>query len=266
MPAEQRPPSGAPGDPLLAGRSVLVVDDDPTVLEVARAYLEHDGFTVHTAADAFEALESADALRPDILVLDRMLPGIDGLDVCRRVRAARPAVPVIMLTALGAEEDRIEGLEAGVDDYLVKPFSPRELALRVRTVLRRALAVEQIPSAVSAAPLIERGSLSIDTGARVVQRAGIPIPLTAREFDLLVFFARRPGRVFTREDLLSGVWGWLHGDLSTVTVHVRRLREKIEDDAAAPRMLVTVWGFGYRFDTPETATETVPDADRGGVE
>jgi DNA-binding response OmpR family regulator len=250
VPAE--PEASDPADALLAGRTVLLVDDDPTVLEVCRAYLERAGFTVYAATDAFAALDSAVALQPDLLVLDRMLPGIDGLEVCRRVRAARPGVPVIMLTALGGEDDRIEGLEAGVDDYLAKPFSPRELTLRVRTVLRRALAGEQV-SAASAEAILERGPLRIDTSARTAMRDGVTISLTAREYDLLLYLARRPGRVFSREELLAAVWGWSYGDPSTVTVHVRRLREKIEADAAAPSMLVTVWGFGYRLDFPDDA-------------
>lgn len=253
MPAEPSSPQEAT-DALLVGRSVLLVDDDPTVLEVSRAYLERAGFTVHTAIDAFSALERAATLRPDLLVLDRMLPGVDGLEVCRRVRASRPDVPVIMLTALSAEDDRIEGLEAGVDDYLAKPFSPRELALRVRTVLRRALAAERSPQTPGEA-VLDRGALRIDTAARTVIRGGDELVLTAREYDLLVYLARRPGRVFTREALLEAVWGWSHGDPSTVTVHVRRLREKIEADAAHPTMLVTVWGFGYRLDLPGSGAD-----------
>lgn len=264
MPAEQSPSPDAT-DALLVGRSVLIVDDDPTVREVSRAYLEQAGFTVHTAADAFSALDRARALRPDLLVLDRMLPGIDGLEVCRRVRAERPDVPVIMLTALSAEDDRIEGLEAGVDDYLAKPFSPRELTLRVRTVLRRTLAVERSPR-TSDETTLTRGPLRIDTAARSVVRGHDDVLLTAREYDLLLFLARRPGRVFSREDLLEAVWGWSHGDPSTVTVHVRRLREKIESDAAEPTMLVTVWGFGYRFDVPDSSAPEKGPSGGGGAE
>lgn len=244
----------ADADTLLDGRLVLLVDDDPTVLEVCRSYLEQAGFRVHEAADAFTALDAVDREHPDLVVLDRMLPGVDGIEVCRRIRTVSQ-VPVVMLTALGGEGDRIAGLEAGVDDYLAKPFSPRELTLRVRTVLRRSLAVEAAGAAPpgSDAALIERVGLRIDTTARTVELAGTSVPLTAREFDLLAYLARRPGRVFSREELLRAVWGWSHGDLSTVTVHVRRLREKIEVDAAAPRRIVTVWGYGYRFDDPEDA-------------
>ena len=241
-------------DPLLDGRLVLLVDDDPTVLEVCRSYLEQAGFRVHEAADAFTALDAVGRERPDLVVLDRMLPGVDGIEVCRRIRAVSQ-MPVIMLTALGGEVDRIAGLEAGVDDYLTKPFSPRELTLRVHTVLRRSLAVEAAGTAApgSEAALIERAGFRIDTAARTVDHGGAPVSLTAREFELLAYLARRPGRVFSREELLRAVWGWSHGDLSTVTVHVRRLREKIEADAAHPRLLVTVWGYGYRFDDPEDA-------------
>lgn len=244
----------ADADLLLDGRLVLLVDDDPTVLEVCRSYLEQAGFRVHAAADAFAALHRVARDRPDLVVLDRMLPGLDGIEVCRRIRSSSP-VPVIMLTALGSEDDRIAGLEAGVDDYLAKPFSPRELTLRVRSVLRRALAVEAAtaPAAGSPAAVIERGPLRIDVAAHTVDLDGRRVNLTQREFELLAFLARRPGTVFSREDLLSGVWGWSHGDLSTVTVHVRRLREKIEADAANPRLLVTVWGYGYRFDDPGEA-------------
>ncbi|GAA2030983.1 response regulator transcription factor [Agromyces tropicus] len=249
-------------DLLLDGRLVLLVDDDPTVLEVCRAYLESAGFRVREAADAFVALDRIAADRPDLVVLDRMLPGIDGIEVCRRIRASSQ-VPVIMLTALGSEDDRIAGLEAGVDDYLAKPFSPRELTLRVQTVLRRALAVEAagLAPAGSEAAVVVRGPLRIDTAAHTVDLDGRRLALTQREFELLAFLARRPGTVFSREDLLSGVWGWSHGDLSTVTVHVRRLREKIEADAAHPRMLVTVWGYGYRFDDPASTASAPAGAD-----
>jgi DNA-binding response OmpR family regulator len=163
---------------------------------------------------------------------------------------------VIMLTALGAEDDRIAGLEAGVDDYLAKPFSPRELTLRVQSVLWRALAAEVAAAATPGSPaaVIERGPLRIDVAAHTVDLDGRRVSLTQREFELLAFLARRPGTVFSRDDLLAAVWGWTHGDLSTVTVHVRRLREKIEADAANPRLLVTVWGYGYRFDDPGEAT------------
>jgi DNA-binding response OmpR family regulator len=244
-------------DPFLDGRLVLLVDDDPTVLEVCRSYLEQAGFRVSEAADAFAALDRVARDRPDLVVLDRMLPGLDGIEVVRRIRSTTPTpLPVIMLTALGAEDDRIAGLEAGVDDYLAKPFSPRELTLRVRSVLRRALAAEAAAASTAGSPaaVIERGPLRIDVAAHTVDLDGRRVNLTQREFELLAFLARRPGTVFSRDDLLAAVWGWTHGDLSTVTVHVRRLREKIETDAANPRLLVTVWGYGYRFDDPGEAT------------
>jgi DNA-binding response OmpR family regulator len=192
-------------------------------------------------ADGLSAVETAARIRPDLVVLDRMLPGIDGVEVCRRIRAERP-VPVIMLTALREEEDRIDGLEAGADDYLAKPFSPRELVLRVKSILRRSLA-EFAPESA-----IEAGEFRLDVSSRRVTQRGEQLALTIREFDLIAFLLKHPRQVFSREELLRAVWGWEFGDLSTVTVHVRRLREKIERDAAHPTLLSTVWGVGYRFD------------------
>ncbi|MEU9167392.1 response regulator transcription factor [Streptomyces sp. NPDC048420] len=222
---------------------VLVVDDDPTVAEVVSGYLDRAGYAVDRAADGPDALARAAAHRPDLVVLDLMLPGMDGLEVCRRMRGHGP-VPVIMLTARGDEDDRILGLEVGADDYVTKPFSPRELVLRVESVLRRTRPAQ--PSGhLSAA------GLSVDQAARRALKDGIELALTIREFDLLTFFLRHPGRVFSREDLMREVWGWDFGDLSTVTVHVRRLRGKVEDDPARPRLIQTVWGVGYRFDGPE---------------
>ena len=230
---------------------VLVVDDDPTVAEVVARYLARDGHDVECVADGPHALRSARARPPDLVVLDLMLPGMDGLEVCRRLRADS-AVPIVMLTALGAETDRLVGLETGADDYVTKPFSPRELALRVRSVLRRARGAPVPPAA--GGPLRD-GGLVVDLHAHAASANGRPLSLTAREFDLLAFLMRHPRQAFTREQLLEHVWGWSFGDASTVTVHVRRLREKIEDDPAAPRRLVTVWGVGYRYDpvAPETA-------------
>ncbi|MGD9956963.1 MAG: response regulator transcription factor [Candidatus Nanopelagicales bacterium] len=223
---------------------VLVVDDDPTVAEVVLTYLRRDGFEAAHALDGLAALAIAEQAPPDLVVLDLMLPGIDGLEVCRRLRAANPSLPVVMLTARGEEEDRIAGLEVGADDYVVKPFSPRELALRVRSVLRRA----EPRGAADAGAVLVDGDLRLDTAARTASRDGSPLALTAREFDLLAHLLANPGRALSREDLLRDVWGWDFGDLSTVTVHVRRLREKVEADAAAPVRLVTVWGVGYRWD------------------
>ncbi|WP_395106651.1 response regulator [Actinomadura sp. SCN-SB] len=230
---------------------VLVVDDDPTVAEVVARYLVRDGHEVRCVADGLEALRSAEAHPPDLVVLDLMLPGMDGLEVCRRLRESS-AVPIVMLTALGAETDRLVGLETGADDYVTKPFSPRELALRVRSVLRRARG--SLAPAPPARPLRD-GDLLVDVQAHEATVGGEPLALTAREFDLLVFLLRHPRQAFTRDELLDRVWGWSFGDSSTVTVHVRRLREKIERDPAAPRRLVTVWGVGYRYEPADGGEE-----------
>jgi two-component system, OmpR family, response regulator ResD len=228
-----------PGPP--AGPRVLVVDDDPTVAEVVSGYLDRAGYVVDRAGDGPDALARAAGHRPDLVVLDLMLPGMDGLEVCRRLRGQGP-VPVIMLTARGDEEDRVLGLEVGADDYVTKPFSPRELVLRVGSVLRRAQ-----PSAPRTEVLRAAG-LRLDPAARRATKDGTELALTIREFDLLAFFLRHPGRAFTREELMREVWGWDFGDLSTVTVHVRRLRGKAEDDPARPLLIQTVWGVGYRFE------------------
>jgi DNA-binding response OmpR family regulator len=224
---------------------VLVVEDDDTVADVVCRYLERDGFEVRSVGNGLLALETARTWSPDLVVLDLMLPGIDGLEVCRRLRLEGP-VPVIMLTARGEESDRVVGFEVGADDYVAKPFSPRELTLRVKSVLRRARAAPQPPAAGSG-PL-SAGTLTLDPAAREATRAGELLPLTTLEFDLLQFLMRNPRQVFTREQLLEHVWGYEFGDTSTVTVHVRRLREKVEDDASMPRYVQTVWGSGYRFD------------------
>ncbi|GAA3839268.1 response regulator transcription factor [Streptomyces coacervatus] len=220
------------------------MDDDPTVSEVVAGYLTRAGFAVDVAADGPSAVAGATAQPPDLVVLDLMLPGMDGLEVCRRIREAGP-LPVIMLTARGDEEDRILGLEVGADDYVTKPFSPRELVLRVESVLRRAgalMAVQGAPSAPVTTRALRSGPLALDPKARRATRTGNELALTIREFDLLEFFLRNPGRAISREELMRRVWGWDFGDLSTVTVHVRRLREKIEDDPANPRLVSTVWG------------------------
>ncbi|MEU4143321.1 response regulator transcription factor [Streptomyces parvulus] len=239
-------PDVAPAGPA----RILVVDDDPTVAEVVTGYLERAGHVVDRADDGPAALERADAHRPDLVVLDLMLPGMDGLEVCRRLRGTGP-VPVVMLTARGDEDDRILGLEVGADDYVTKPFSPRELVLRVESVLRRTrpagVRVPRVPPAAA--------GLSVDPGARRATKEGAELALTLREFDLLTFFLRHPGRAFAREELMREVWGWDFGDLSTVTVHVRRLRGKVEDDPARPRLIQTVWGVGYRFDPAGRETD-----------
>ena len=222
---------------------VLVVEDDPTVREVVVAYLRAHDHEVVEAADGETALELESHAPHDLVVLDLMLPGIDGIEVCRRLRAAGE-VPVIMLTALGEETDRVVGLEVGADDYVTKPFSPRELALRVDSVLRRA--------GTTAAPrqLVD-GDLVVDERAHAAFRSGETLALTHREFDLLRFLLTHPGTAFSRDDLLGQVWGWSFGDESTVTVHVRRLREKIERDPTQPERLQTVWGVGYRWEAAQ---------------
>jgi DNA-binding response OmpR family regulator len=220
---------------------VLIVEDDSTVAEVVARYLDRDGFTVTCLTDGPSALAAVGEGSVDLVVLDIMLPGMDGLEVCRRLRATTP-IPIIMLTALGEESDRIAGLELGADDYLGKPFSPRELVARVNAVLRRSRTPETRKETISA------GDLEIDLGAHEVRRSGEVVSLTAKEFDLLAHLALHPRQVFTREELLEQVWGYTFGDKSTVTVHVRRLREKIEEDPARPLRLATVWGVGYRFD------------------
>jgi DNA-binding response OmpR family regulator len=226
---------------------ILVVEDDLTVAEVVVDYLRHAGLEPRHAVDGRDALEIAATWRPDLVVLDLMLPGVSGLEVCRRLRevheAHRPP-PVIMLTALGEESDRVLGLESGADDYVTKPFSPRELTLRVQAVLRRARAADP---AVPPRPVLS-GRLEVDVAARRVRSDGRELELTVREFDLLAFFVSHPGRAFTRAELLEHVWGWSFGDLSTITVYVRRLRDKVEQEPASPVQLQTVWGVGYRWE------------------
>ncbi|MFF1506470.1 response regulator transcription factor [Streptomyces sp. NPDC058326] len=229
---------------------ILVVDDDPTVAEVVGSYLKRAGCSVGHAADGLQALSWAEQQWPDLVVLDLMLPGLDGLEVCRRLRARGP-VAVIMLTARGDEDDRITGLEVGADDYVTKPFSPRELVLRVESVLRRT---RTTAAPADTGPVLRAGDITVDPATRRATRAGRVLALTLREFDLLVYFLGHPRAVHTREELMREVWGWDFGDLSTVTVHVRRLRAKIEDDPARPRFVRTVWGVGYRFE-PESDEE-----------
>jgi DNA-binding response OmpR family regulator len=221
---------------------VLVVDDDLTVRDVVRRYLERAGHQVALADNGEDALAWIARHEPDLVVLDLMLPGIDGLEVCRRLRETS-AVPVVMLTALGEEENRIAGLQLGADDYVTKPFSPRELALRVSSVLRRTGGMTP-----PAAKELADGDLRLDVAARTALLRGGELSLTTREFDLLAFLLSNPGEAFTREQLLEKVWGWDFGDQSTVTVHVRRLREKIEAVPAKPVRIATVWGVGYRYD------------------
>jgi DNA-binding response OmpR family regulator len=235
---------GATSD--MSGETILIVDDEPTIVEVVELYLRREGFEVLTAADGQAALSAVQRQRPDLVVLDLMLPGMSGLDVTRQIRAGG-ALPIIMLTARGEETDRVVGLELGADDYVTKPFSPRELVARVKAVLRRAQ--PQPTPGPADAHAITIGGLRLDAAARSVALDGQPIGLTAREFDLLLFLMRHPGQVFTREQLLDNVWGYTFAsDMSTVTVHIRRLREKIERDPTNPTFLQTVWGVGYRFE------------------
>ncbi len=252
-----------------AAPRVLVVDDDLTVSDVVSRYLRREGYDVVSCADGHEALRLAADESPDLVVLDIMLPGMDGLAVCRALRETSP-VPVILLTALGAETDRIVGLEVGADDYVTKPFSPRELVLRVGSVLRRAqhqpagapamlgrdLPTRPLPLPNSPAPapaqagVFVDGPLRVDLAAHEVELDGELLMLTVREFDLLAFLIAHPRQVYSREELMREVWGWTFGDHSTVTVHVRRLRQKLElpagDQSWGP--IATVWGVGYRYD------------------
>jgi DNA-binding response OmpR family regulator len=232
--------SSAPRDNVHVS-TVLVVDDEPVVREVVARYLEQEGYRTLQAGDGDTARTMLEREEPSIVVLDLMLPGTDGLALCRWIRS-RSQLPVIMVTALGEESDRLTGLELGADDYLTKPFSPRELVARVKAVLRRS------SESAAKAERIEVGQLVIDARRREVARAGVPLALTALEFDLLWFLAGHPHRVFTRRELMDEVWGYRSAlDTGTVTVHIRRLRAKVEDDPSHPRHLETVWGSGYRF-------------------
>jgi two-component system response regulator ResD len=222
---------------------VLVVDDEAIVRDVLTRYLEKEGFSVTTAGDGEAALQLAARSIPDVVILDLMLPKVDGLEVFRRIRDLGD-VPVVMLTAKGEEVDRVVGLELGADDYVSKPFSPREVVARIRAVLRRRSPREALDR-----PPIVAGRIHIDRNRREVRRDEELLHLTRKEFDLLDLLASHPGHTFTRADLLEEVWDFAwDGDSSTITVHIRRLREKIEDDASEPRHLVTVWGVGYRFE------------------
>jgi DNA-binding response OmpR family regulator len=220
---------------------ILIADDEPTIREIVQQYLRRDGYDTLLAADGEEALARAD--EADLIILDVMMPSLDGIEVCRRIRRYR-STPIIMLTARSEEADTLIGLKLGADDYVTKPFSPRELAARVEAVLRRTRSGPAQPGEI-----VQVGDLRINPALRTVERAGNQIELTAREFDLLLFLATHPGRVFTREQLLDHVWDYTFpGDTSTVTVHVRRLREKVEPDPARPRYVKTVWGVGYKVE------------------
>ena len=223
---------------------ILVVDDDATLTEVVTGYLARTGSDVSSAADGAAALRAIETNPPDLIVLDLMLPEVDGLEVCRQVRRDHPDILVIMLTALAEEDDRIAGLETGADDYLTKPFSPRELVLRVESLLRRR------SSTPAPAGVLRAGDVTVEPSSRRATRGDAELALTVREFDLLAYLLSRPGVAFSRNELMSAVWGWTFGDQSTVTVHVRRLREKVEDDPSDPKLIQTVWGVGYRLELP----------------
>jgi DNA-binding response OmpR family regulator len=222
---------------------ILVVEDEAIVAEVVERFLRREGYETMVVGDGREALSALGNFIPDLIVLDLMLPEVDGLEVCRQVRS-RGETPIIMLTARGEETDKVLGLGLGADDYVTKPFSPRELAARVQAVLRRA---KSLP--VNDAETLRFGSLRLSGRTRVVEQEGVDLRLTAREFDLLIFLARHAGQVFSREQLMDAVWDYdFAGDSGTVTVHMRRLREKIEEDPSRPRYLKTVWGVGYKFE------------------
>ena len=230
---------------------VLLVEDDPSVRDVVLRYLQRDGHRVSVAGDGQQALDTIELDPPDLVVLDLMLPVLDGHEVLRRLRDRTDGlqhVPVVMLTALAEEEDRIAGLTLGADDYLTKPFSPRELALRVESVLRRTL-----PQGAPNPSILSDGGLLMDLHARTAHMDGVELMLTMREFDLLAFLITHPGQVWSRAELLSKVWGWSFGDHSTVTVHVKRLRAKLEHDPVVAQRIVTVYGTGYRYDQQEVA-------------
>lgn len=229
---------------------ILVVDDESNILDVVELYLLREGYKVLRAADGPTALSIYADQKPDLVILDVMLPQIDGLEVLKRLRAQGPmAAPVIMLTAKSQEEDKLTGLEGGADDYITKPFSPRELVARVKVALRRLQETPARPGSSSSEEVLTLEGLRINKSARTIELEGKPVELTAKEFDLLWFLASNPGQVFTREQLLDKVWDYtFFGEMSTVTVHIRRLREKVETDPMRPRHIKTVWGVGYKFE------------------
>ncbi len=229
----------------LQHRRILVVEDDPGIRAIVREYLEIEEYDVLEATDGLQGLRLAAARPPDLVILDVGLPGIDGFEVCRRLRAAS-AVPILMLTARSAEADKLSGFGVGTDDYLTKPFAPRELVGRVRAIMRR-VAATSVPAMILDDAL-RVGELAIHPALREVTRGGEPVALTAREFDLLYYLAAHPRQIFTRQQLLHEVWNYDYGDLDTVTVHMSRLREKVEPRPGKPRHLRTVWRVGYKFE------------------
>ena len=233
---------------------ILIVDDDDALADVVVGYLVRAGHATRRVADGQAALDRVSDATPDLIVLDLMLPKVGGLEVCAKVRANHPDLPIIMLTALAEAEDRIAGLEVGADDYVTKPFSPRELVLRIDSVLRRTGRASTAPA------LVTTGRLTVDTQARRAVRDGVELALTVREFDLLSFLITHPGKAYSRAELMAEVWGWTFGDQSTVTVHVRRLREKVENDPTNPTLIQTVWGIGYRLELNEGTTESTAES------
>jgi DNA-binding response OmpR family regulator len=231
---------------MIQNKRVLVVDDEPNIREVVDLYLRRDGFEVEVAADGEAALAAIERKIPDLIVLDLMMPVVDGIEVTRALRHGDIDIPIIMLTAKGEESDRIHGLELGADDYVTKPFSPKELVARVKAVLRRASATPLVDP--QAQPLTREDLIVNPTTRQVWVSHNEEVILTAKEFDLLWFLMNHPGQVFSRDQLLDNVWGYdFFGDASTVTVHVRRLREKIERNPNKPQFILTVWGVGYKF-------------------
>ena len=243
---------------------ILVVEDEENIARLVRLYLEEAGFRMLAASDGHDGLAMYERERPDLVILDLMLPGMDGWEVCRRIRATS-RTPILMLTARQTEEDRIHGLDLGADDYVTKPFSPRELVSRVRAILRRAVPPEAPAGTVAAVPVLTFPGLLVNTDARRVEVDGRRVELTAKEFDLLVAFAGTPDHVFTREELLNTVWGYNYlGDSRTVDVHVATLRKKVERDPANPRFIKTIWRVGYRFD-PTGMAAAAEDAREAGA-
>jgi len=237
------------------GRRVLVVEDDTDIAHLVRLHLEDEGYVVQSAGTAEEARRALAGAGFDLVILDRMLPDTDGIEICRELRKERDYVPVLMLTARAGEMDRVLGLELGADDYLTKPFSIPELLARTKAILRRAEAMRR-DAAVNGEKPIRVGDLSIDPARRAVTVTGRAVALTVKEFELLLLFARHPGRVFTRAQLLERVWGYGHsGYEHTVNSHINRLRSKIEQEPSDPRYLLTVWGVGYRFFDPVSVAD-----------
>jgi len=232
-------------------RRILVIEDDPDISGLVRLHLSDAGYEVELDADGGSGLDRALGTTFDLVVLDIMLPGVDGLEICRCLRTEKPGLAILMLTARTTELDRVLGLEMGADDYLTKPFSVRELVARVKAIFRRMEVFDAPPKPEK----LSHGPVEIDTDARRVLIDGEAVELTAREFDLLSFFAHNPGRVFTRGQLLDQVWGYTHsGYEHTVNTHINRLRGKLETDPAHPKFILTVWGVGYRFPTTEELT------------